>query len=166
MPVLLFRLEVMVGMNSSRPLVTDKYKEMLESCMCLQFRMTNRLLTQFYDEVVKLSGVRVTQLPILVTLALDGPTSVNQLAKRLLMDRTTLGQNVKPLEARGIIAISPGADRRTREIKLTSMGSKVVDEAIPLWEKAQKRVVEGLGERQSARLLWDLHAIQMLGPKL
>ena len=156
----------MRNVNSSPPSLTDKYKEMLESCMCLQFRMTNRLLTQLYDEALRLSGVRVTQLPILVALALDGPASVNQLAKRLLMDRTTLGQNVKPLEARRIIAISTGADRRTREIKLTSTGFEMVKEAIPLWEKAQERVVEGLGQRQSAKLLRDLHAIQMLGSKI
>lgn len=147
-------------MDSNVAQQSAQFKLMLESCMCLQFRMASRLLTQYYDEELRPSEVRATQLPILVALALDGPASVNQLAKRLMMDRTTLGQNVKPLEARGIIAISPGADRRTREIKLTDMGFEAVDKMMPMWEKAQTRIVSGLGKRQSAKLLWDLAAIQ------
>ena len=153
-------------MDSNAAEQSAQLKLMLESCMCLQFRMASRLLTQYYDEELRPSEVRATQLPILVALALDGPTSVNKFAKRLMMDRSTLGQNVKPLEAKGLVAISAGADRRTREIKLTDAGFEALEEATPLWEKAQKRIVEGFGKRQSAKLLWDLAAIQALGSKL
>lgn len=145
---------------------TAQRKAMLESCMCLQFRMASRLLTQYYDEELRSTEVRVTQMPILVALAMDGPTSVNQFAKRLMMDRSTLGQNAKPLEAKGLIAITAGADRRTREIKLTDAGFEVVDRMMPLWEKAQARVVTGLGKRQSTKLLWDLAAVKAVVSRL
>lgn len=153
-------------MKGSRNPRTEKFNEMLETCLCLQLRMATRLLTQFYDESLRASGLRITQMPILVTLAVIGKAPVNLLAQRLVMDRTTLGQNLKPLESRGLVEISRGKDRRTREAVLTELGLKAVDKAVPLWERAQAMVIKKMGREHSTNMLKDLAAALSLRPSI
>ena len=71
--------------------------------------------------------------------------TISQLAQALVMDRTTLTRDLKPLEAQGLIQVSSGADRRTRTVALTARGRQVLTRALPLWERAQARMIEGLG---------------------
>ena len=71
--------------------------------------------------------------------------TISQLAQGLVMDRTTLSRDLKPLEAQGLIQVSSGADRRRRTVALTARGRQVLTRALPLWERAQARMVEGLG---------------------
>src|SRR5258708_24200181 len=95
-----------------------------EVCNCLALRQAARHVTQFYDQFLASSGLRTTQFSILAKLRLEGPMAINALAKRLVMDRTTLGRNILPLEREGLIAIVPGrTDRRSKELRLTDAGA-------------------------------------------
>jgi len=144
----------------------ETFMGMLENCMCLRLRMATRLLTQFYDESLRSSGLRATQLSILVTLAVVGKAPVNLLAKRLVMDRTTLGQNLKPLQSRGFLEISKGEDRRTRVIILTKLGLEAVDQALPMWERAQAVAIKKIGREHSTSMLKELAVAQSLWAEL
>jgi DNA-binding MarR family transcriptional regulator len=64
----------------------------------LALRQASRHVTQFYDQFLAPSGLRTTQFSILIKLQLAGSMTINALAKALLMDRTTLGCNILPLE--------------------------------------------------------------------
>ena len=139
-----------------------KCAEILSVCSCLQLRKATRLITQLYDKALRPSGLRSTQLPILVTLAVIGPTSMMFLAERLVTDRSALARNLKPLEKQGMIEIMPGGDRRTRQVKLTPRGEETVARATPLWEKAQSTVVEALGQNQWHVLREGLSAVLSL----
>src|SRR5260370_21132852 len=74
---------------------------------CLALREATRHVTQFYDRLLASSGLRTTQFSILIRLRLEGPMTINALAKSLVMDRTTLGRNILPLERDGLIEIVP-----------------------------------------------------------
>ena len=161
---LIQQLEEIHAMKGSQNPQIEKFKEMLETCLCLQLRMATRLLTQFYDESLRPSGVRATQLPILVTLAVIEKATVNFLAKRLVMDRTTLGQNLKPLQLRGVVEISAGEDRRTRVVRITKSGLETVHQAIPLWDQAQAVVIKKMGQKHSTNILNDLAAVRCFRP--
>ena len=125
---------------------SDKCSEILAVCVCLRLRKASRLVTRTYDDVLRPVGLRSTQLPILVALSLTHSATMSALADQLVMDRTTLTRNLRPLEERGLIEVVAGEDRRTREVKLTTQGQEAVAKAIPLWDKAQGHVVEALGE--------------------
>src|SRR5262245_12345178 len=59
------------------------------------------------------------EFSILVRLRLAGEMTINALAKNLVMDRTTLGRNILPLERDGLIEIVPGdVDRRSKIVRL------------------------------------------------
>ena len=76
------------------------------------------------------------------------------------MDRTTLTRNLKPLEREGLLSVSPGkADQRSREVSLTSNGLKQLEQALPLWQEAQRRVRRALGANRLDRMLGDLNAV-------
>jgi DNA-binding MarR family transcriptional regulator len=69
------------------------------------------------------------------------------------MDQSTIGQNLRPLEREGLIAlVQDESDRRSRRIKLTRTGRARVNAAAPLWSVAQERFESGFGKRAAAEL--------------
>ena len=78
------------------------------ACNCLALRQAARHVTQFYDQFLAPSGLRTTQYSILARLVREGPMAINALAAELVMDRTTLGRNILPLQRDGLIAVGPG----------------------------------------------------------
>src|ERR1700686_4902809 len=96
-----------------------------EYCNCFAVRAAARHVTQAYDQFLAPTGLRVTQFSILAKLKRRGPLTINALADDMVMDRTTLGRNILPLERDGLIKIVPTAsDRRAKELRLTKAGEK------------------------------------------
>ena len=74
-------------------------------CTCSALRMASRRLTQAYDAALAAEGLRVSQYAVLSVLAKWGdyvPT-MQELAERLALDRTTLGHNLGPLARDGFV---------------------------------------------------------------
>src|SRR5437899_12784468 len=93
-------------------------------CNCLALRQAARHVTQFYDQCLAATGLRTTQFSILAKLKRLGPMTINALARELVMDRTTLGRTMLPLERDGLIRIADGKlDRRSKELHLTKKGA-------------------------------------------
>src|SRR5260370_39679550 len=79
--------------------------------------------------------------------------TINALAKALLMDRTTLGRNILPLEREGLIDVMPGrSDRRSKELRLTDAGAARLPAARKGWTEAQTRFEASFGRRRAAEL--------------
>ena len=78
------------------------------ACNCLALRQAARHVTQFYDQFLAPSDLRSTQYSILARLQRRGPMTINALAGELVMDRTTLGRNILPLQRDGLIVAGPG----------------------------------------------------------
>ncbi|MCI0590095.1 MAG: MarR family winged helix-turn-helix transcriptional regulator [Gammaproteobacteria bacterium] len=136
----------------------SKSQEAAATCVCFNLRKASRAVTQLYDGILQETGVRATQTPILIASYLAGEVTVSHLADTLVMDRTTLTRNLKPLEDQGLITVKTGNDRRTKAIALTSQGKAVLTRVLPLWEKAQKQIVGGLGNDRFKSLLAELSA--------
>lgn len=127
-------------------------------CTAARLRRASRALSKFYDEILEPSGLRGTQFSLLVALSLFGQAPLLRVAEELGLDRTTMTRNLAPLERDGLVASVPGSDRRVRLIQLTEAGRRTLAKALPLWEKAQRRVVDTLGERRWRELLAALQA--------
>ena len=133
----------------------------------LALRQASRHVTQFYDQFLAPSGLRTTQFSILIKLQLAGPMTINALAKALLMDRTTLGRNILPLEREGLIDVMPGrSDRRSKELRLTDAGAARLPAARKGWTEAQTRFEASFGRRRAAELRALLHAVTVTEPQL
>jgi len=139
---------------------TKKDKPLLERPNCIHFnlRKAMRAVTQHYDRILQPVGLRGTQFTILSVVSLLGQVSISDLAEQMVIDRTTLTRNLKPLEQEGLIEIAPGEDRRVKVVKLTAHGRSVLKEAMPYWKEAQSEMLEHLGEKRAKILLSDLTA--------
>ena len=131
-----------------------------EVCNCLALRRATRLATQLYDQHLAPSGLRTTQFSILAKLKRLGPTTINALAAALVVDRTTLGRNILPLERDGLIRIEPSADdARSKELHLTKKGAARLGPALERWAEAQKRFEAAYGKQRAAQLRGLLHDV-------
>jgi DNA-binding MarR family transcriptional regulator len=115
-------------------------------------RQATRRVTQLYDRALAPLDLRATQLALLAEVERLGPVSLIPLAEALVMDRATLGHNIRPLETQGYLTISVGQDRRSREVALTKAGRKVLAAAEPLWRHAQATFEKEIGAEEAADL--------------
>ena len=121
--------------------------ERLSPCVCNTLRMVTRAVTQLYDDVLRPSGLRVTQFSILATLAHLGEANLRQLEDRLAVDQTTLTRSLNLLERDRMIERVPHPDGRIKALRLTRKGRRVLNVARPLWAQAQDKVLRDLGTR-------------------
>jgi DNA-binding MarR family transcriptional regulator len=134
------------------------------ACTCGRLRRATRALTQLYDDLMAPSGLRVTQFSLLRTLASHGTARMSELARTLLLDRTALSRTLDPLVDRGLVAIVPGRDARTREVSLTRAGERAIRSAEPHWKRAQAQVAARIGPERLETLIATLSDVEQLHP--
>jgi DNA-binding MarR family transcriptional regulator len=131
-------------------------------CNCSALKRASRRLSQMYDAALAPSGLRSTQFSILVELnnRRDRPPTIGDLAEALVMDSSTTGQNLRPLEREGLLKLRPDdQDRRRKCVVLTKKGAARLVAALPLWEEAQGRFERKFGKRAAADLRVALTSI-------
>jgi DNA-binding MarR family transcriptional regulator len=134
-------------------------------CTCFNLRKATRTVTQLFDEVMQPTGLRATQFTLLAAISSFGSVAIGPLSQALVMDRTTLTRNLKPLESQKLVKIVPGEDRRTRNLTLTDKGKKTLKKSMPYWTKAQSEVIQRLTPRRWNELMKNLNStIKTLGP--
>jgi DNA-binding MarR family transcriptional regulator len=122
-------------------------------CNCAALREAARHVTQLYDQHLAAAGLRSTQYSILARLKALGPTTINTLAQALVMDRTTLGRNILPLQRRRLIVVKRGeSDARRRELHLTAAGRARLEAGFDGWAKAQAEFEGTLGKERALQL--------------
>src|SRR6202023_3204672 len=130
-----------------------------EDCNCLAVRQAARHITQFYDQFLARSGLRTTQFSILAKLRRLGPLTINALAAEMVMDRTTLGRNILPLQRDGLIVVEKGRrDRRSKTLRLTEAGAACYRAGQKGWDRAQRQFEEAFGVKRTANMRALLHA--------
>ncbi len=129
-------------------------------CNCLALRQAARHVTQFYDRFLAATGLRTTQYSILARLKRHGAMTINALAADLVMDRTTLGRNILPLQRDGLVAIGKSkTDRRSKELRLTATGAARLDAAYQAWLKAQAEFEQAFGVKRAKDLRALMHEV-------
>lgn len=128
-------------------------------CNCFAIRSAARHVSQLYDQILAPTGLRTTQFSILAHLK-EGPRTINALAQKMTMDRTTLGRNILPLERDGLLATaSAPSDRRAKVLRLTKAGEDRLRAARSCWTDAQARFEAKFGAKRAANLRSLLRAV-------
>ncbi len=133
----------------------DAARSIASTCTCLRARQVSRALSRLYDEQLRPSGLQISQLSVLVAVTRFGEkgASIGALARALVMERTTLTRNLRPLEKAGLLRVARDpADARGRLVLLTRAGERAIESAYPLWEQGQERLRAALGEPRVADL--------------
>ncbi len=145
-----------------RSKIREEMREMGQQCTCANIRRASRVVTQMFDAALQPSGLKATQVPLLGVLAGAGEMTLTNLADTLVMDRTTLTRNLKPLMNQGLVQSTPGADRRIKMISLTDAGWAALDRALPMWRQAQASIIGKLGKTRWRGFTDHLAAVSAL----
>jgi DNA-binding MarR family transcriptional regulator len=134
---------------------TQLARKIKDNCPGSRIRQASRLLSRVYNESLRPLGIQASQLSVLVAVALFGEkgATIGELAKALVMDRTTLTRNVQPLERAGLLRVARAPnDARSRVMFLSLAGERMIESAFPLWELAQQRIRHVLGTERLDKL--------------
>src|SRR6202051_4597376 len=126
------------------------------ACTCGSLRKASRRVSQFYDTALAPVGIKSTQFSILAEVdrgSVEGPVTMRDLAVAMVMDRSTLGHNLKPLERDELVALRLSADdRRKRYVELTKKGRLILGKSRRRWERAEGRFETIFGKEPAAEL--------------
>src|SRR6185312_5477973 len=99
-----------------------------DACLCLHAQRAARALARRFDEALRPAGITNGQFSLMMALNQAMPPTMRRVADFLVMDRTTLTANLKPLGRRELAA------------------------AVPLWMEMQAQLERLLGEGGADRL--------------
>jgi DNA-binding MarR family transcriptional regulator len=117
-----------------------------KTCIAGRLRLLNRVVTNLYDDALRPLGVKISQGNILILTAKLGVALPTQVCDVLQLDLSTLSRNVELMRSKGWLEVVPGEDGRTHPFRLTDKGRRLLEKAIPAWEKAQEQARSLLGE--------------------
>ena len=124
-----------------------------EICNCAALRQAARRVTKLYDDALAPIGLGANQFSILAGLSLVGPRTIQDLARVVVMDRSTLGHLLRPLEKRGLVKLEISKrDRRSRMVALTQAGEAAVVKGRPRWAAAQRQFESTFGREAALEL--------------
>lgn len=138
------------------PGFTDLALDECLDCMCYEFRKTARVVINFYDDALKSADLKSNQFLILVAVGFMKSTNFKTLAEFLGIDQSTLARNLVTVEKQGFVAVKPGKNRREKIITLSRRGKQKLASAFPLWQKAQKTLLDKIGADKWHRLSADM----------
>lgn len=107
-------------------------------CHCLVARQLARHVSRIYDRRMAPAGISAGDLAVLEFVSRAGGLAVTDLAAAMLLERTTLLRNLKPLIDAGYLttARDPAHPRR-HVVSITPIGENKKREAHGLWQAAQ-----------------------------
>jgi DNA-binding MarR family transcriptional regulator len=120
--------------------------EIAGECVAVRVRLLNRLVTGIYDAALRPHGLGVGQSNVLGAVGFAGPLTPTALARVLVMDKSTLTRDVRPLLAKGWLRKGPGPDKRSHTLELTAAGRAKLAATVPAWRAAQAEVRQVLGD--------------------
>ena len=150
-------------MTTTEPETTAVEALDFTACNCLAVRQAARQITQLYERHMAAAGLTASQYSILAKLSRLGPLSINALAAHMLMDRTTTGRAIRPLERDKLVAVDAGSDARTRLVRMTPMGARRFKAAAARWREAQQEFESAYGAEDAAALRAALARVSAIG---
>jgi DNA-binding MarR family transcriptional regulator len=134
--------------------------EVRDTCLCLHVQRAARALARRFDEALRPLGLTHGQFSLLMSLNRPQPPAIGPVADLLAMDRITLTAKLKPLERRGLLAVTADdADRRSRRLHLTPTGRALLASAVPVWKRTHAAIERLLGDGRPDPLRADLRAL-------
>jgi DNA-binding MarR family transcriptional regulator len=112
------------------------------------WRPRRLLLAAMDDDIALLyaergvTGIRPRFAMPLIRLAHRGPMTIQALAETLDVTHSAMSQTVAALRREGLVDSVPGADARTRQVRLTERGAEVVPFLEDEWRATEQAVAD------------------------
>jgi DNA-binding MarR family transcriptional regulator len=89
--------------------------------------------------------IKITQYSALKNIQALGNPSVNELSKKLDLERTTVLRNLDKLKKMDLISYKKNDVYKVKVISLTVNGRKKLNDAKVIWEKTQQKFLNAFG---------------------
>ena len=132
-------------MTRSADRAEEAAADMAAECLAMRSRLIGRTVTGIYDDALRPAGVTAGQLNVLAVVVRRGQVAPGQVARMLNIERSTMSRNVERMKQNGWLTVRPGELASSQELRITKAGRRIIEEAAPLWRKAQGRAREILG---------------------
>ncbi len=131
-----------------------------DCCLCLHVQRAARTLARRFDDALRPFGLTNGQFSLLMSLNRPEPPPMGPVAALLAMDRTTLTAALKPLQRRGLVKVLPDpTNRRSRILKLTLKGSRLLATAVPVWQQTHAEVEQRIPDLDPDEFRRSLRAL-------
>ena len=117
-------------------------------------RRMHQLATAAFSAVNADSDITAVQFAALLTIRDNPGIDATRLAEAIRFDRTTIGHVIGRLEQKGlIIRTEGGLDKRTKQLRITSAGSTLLDEVGPRVNEISDLLFAPLNETEKKEFL-------------
>ena len=115
------------------------------TCMCISLRKAANNISKLYDNELSVLDIKITQYSMLKNIQSLGNPSVNELSKKLDLERTTVLRNLNKLKKMDLISYKKNELYKVKIINLTVNGKKKLNEAKVIWENTQQKFLNAFG---------------------
>ena len=120
----------------------------------------NQRLTELTSAALEPFNLNGRELGVLVVLDAMGPTSQQDAARRLGVDRTTMVALIDALEAKSLVVRRPSEeDRRRNVVEFTESGHEIFLQALHASDEAERQFVSPLEETAAKLFRAQLKAV-------
>jgi DNA-binding MarR family transcriptional regulator len=124
------------------------------------FKHAQLRMTELGVKALAPYGIDARELGVMLVLADGEPTSQQQAAQRLGIDRTTMVAMLDTLEGKGLVSRHPDAtDRRRNVVELTATGQDTLRRAVEASDEAEREFLAPLSPQAAQQLRNALHTI-------
>lgn len=118
------------------------------------FRRVHQISTAIFAEECAKAGLTSVQFAALTAIRENPDVDATRVSSLIAFDRSTLGNVLERLEAKGWIlrSFSP-QDKRIKVLRLSPAGSDVLDAMKPAVRRVQKRLLEPLAPRERTEMM-------------
>jgi DNA-binding MarR family transcriptional regulator len=118
-----------------------------------QIRRCNQIAVALFAEEVGGFEITPVQYAALTTIAETPDLDATRLAQTVAFDRSTVGNVLERLEDRGLIAREYRSDdKRTKRLRITPEGRRLLQTIAPAVSRSQQRFVEVLSSAEQRQL--------------
>jgi DNA-binding MarR family transcriptional regulator len=117
-------------------------------------RRAGQISSALFTEECRELDITPVQYASLVAIEAHPDVDATRLSSLIAFDRSTLGDVLERLEAKGWVARVAGReDRRVKRLKLTAKGAATLARARPAVQRAQERLMEPLSPKDRVVML-------------
>jgi DNA-binding MarR family transcriptional regulator len=114
-------------------------------CVGYRVRRLSRGISAIYDEAFGPLKLKLSQFGILAMLSRRGPSTAVDLCRLVMMDKSTASRNLQRMRRRRWISLVQESAGSGQKVCLTPEGAQVLQQAYPLWRRAQDEAMRRLG---------------------
>ena len=119
--------------------------------------------TNYMNSYLKKMDLTLSQTRVLLVLALNNGVSIDYLAEKANIGKSSVTKSVKILEKKGFLTKEiDSEDNRRKVVKITKKGKEIQKAALQIYDEIEESIISKIGENEIKTLKKQLIALDEL----